>query len=360
MVSKSRWDALSERLLGAFLGQPLPDRRRAWRLIILLVCAIGLADYVAGTNLSLAIFYLVPVCFATGWLGASAGVLLSVVCTIVRVAGDYMIVYPHEFPAETWWNGPASLAIFLFVVWLLHALLHLRRQLEGKVSERTSALAASIADREKLQQDLLEVGARERSALGRELHDELGQHLVATAIAAQVLARKLDPKGAADANAIVRWIEEGIAKSRKLARGLMRSSIAPERLAQELEELAVASSRGRAQCHLWSKGPAIQASPEECAQLFRIAQEAVANALRHAGAWTITISLLGEEDGLCLIVEDDGSGLPETPGREGAGMGLRIMQHRAILIGASFSLLSNPGEGTKVVCRLPRRERNSP
>jgi signal transduction histidine kinase len=360
MVPKSGWNALSEKLLGAFLGQPPPDRARAWRLIVLLVGAIGLADYVAGTNLSLALFYLVPISFATGWLGASAGVLLSVVCTVVRVAGDYLIVYPHEFPAETWWNGPASLAIFLFVVWLLHALLNLRRQLEHKVSERTSALAASVADRQRLQQDLLEVGARERSALGRELHDELGQHFVATAIAAQVLARKLDAKSAADANAIVRWIEEGIAKSRKLARGLMRSSIAPERLGQELEELAAASSRGQAQCHFWGKGPAIRASAEECAQLFRIAQEAVANALRHAGAWTITISLIGEDDGLCLIIEDDGCGLPATAGRETAGMGLRIMQHRAVLIGASFSLLSNPGEGTKVVCRLPHRAANNP
>jgi len=356
MPTKSGWNALSERLLGAFLGQPLPERARAWRLIILLVVAIGLADYVAGTTLSLAIFYLVPISFATGWLGVSAGIILSFVCTIVRVAGDYWIVYPHEFPAQIWWNGPASLAIYLFVVWLLHALLNFRRQLEHKVSERTSALAASVADRQRLQQDLLAVGARERSALGRELHDELGQHLVATAIAAQVLARKLDAKNAADAHAIVRWIEEGIAKSRKLARGLMRSSIAPERFPQELEELAAASNRGRAQCQLWRKGPEIQASPEECAQLFRIAQEAVANALRHAGAWTITITLISDDDGLCLMIEDDGCGLPGKTEREATGMGLRIMHHRAVLIGASFSLLSNEGEGTKVVCRLPRRE----
>src|SRR5438270_517354 len=84
----------------------------------------------------------------------------------------------------------------------------------------------------------LDVSMRERSAFGRELHDELGQHLVATALAAQVLAQKLnDAPAAADARAIVRWIEEAIAKTRNLARGLLLAQIEPDRLLQELEEL---------------------------------------------------------------------------------------------------------------------------
>ena len=356
MPSKPGWDRNSERILAVFLGQARPNKTKAWRITVLLVVAIGLADYVAGTELSLAIFYLVPISLATGWLGMSAGVTVAIICTIGRVFGDYQSVSPHQLPAQTWWNGPASLAVFLFAVWLLNALISLRRQLESQVTERTSELRASVADRERLQQELLEVGSRERSALGRELHDELGQHLVATAMAAQVLARKLEGKPAVDAHAIVHWIEEGIGKSRKLARGLLLSSIKPERLPQELEELAVVSSRGGVQCRLVHKGPTLKAGPGECAQLFRIAQEAVTNSLRHSGARRVTVMLANDQDSLCLMIEDDGCGLPAATDRDHHGIGLRIMQHRATLIGASFSLMSNPSEGTKIICRLPHRE----
>lgn len=93
------------------------------------------------------------------------------------------------------------------------------------------------------------------SLIGRELHDELGQHLVATAMAAQVLAQKLNQPGAiTDARRIVRLIEEAIAKARKLARGLILASIEPDRFAQELEELALGASQRGVPCRVIHRG----------------------------------------------------------------------------------------------------------
>ena len=354
MSPKPRWDKTSQWVIGAFVGRSIPSQPKAWGIIALLVGLIGISDYFAGIEISLSIFYLIPISMATGWLGASAGVSVAVGCTVVRTTGDLLIQHPHILPWRIWWNVSAAFAIFLFVVWLVHSLITLHHQLEGKIEKRTSELMESMADRDRLQQELLEVGDRERSAVGRELHDELGQHLVATAMAAQVLARRVDPKSASDATAIVRWIEEAIAKSRRLARGLLLSSIAPERFAQELDELAAASSHGTVQCRLLHQGGAVQAGPTDCAQLFRIAQEAVTNALRHAQAKTVNITLATDDHALCLIVEDDGCGVPASTSQQGTGMGLRIMEHRAKFIGASFSVLSMPGEGTKIICRLPR------
>ncbi len=326
----------------------------------MLVAGVGWVDYISGIEISLSIFYLVPTSLATGWFGLMAGLLTAVACTITRVICDWIIVWPSPLPWPTTWNAGAALVIMGAVAWLLHTLLALHRQLEGKFQERTSELHASEADRQRLERELLEIAARERNAFGRELHDELGQHFVATALAAQVLAQTLgDAPGADKARDIVRWIEDGIAKTRKLARGLLLAQIEPQRFPQELEELAVSATLGGAQCRVLCKGPALTASPYDCAQLFRIAQEAVGNALRHARATTLDIMLVSDEHALCLIVEDNGRGLPaeQLPGE---GMGLRIMEHRAHLIGASFSLVSAPGEGTKVVCRLPRTVAASP
>lgn len=347
-------------LLSAFLGRSQPGPFTAWTIITFLVLGIGALDYFSGINISLFILYLAPITLATGWRGGRAGAGVVIASMIARVTSDLAILYPHPMPWTRWWNSGTALVVFLFLVWLLNSLVSLHRDLKSTVEERTRELQDSIAERQRLQGDLLEVSARERSAIGRELHDELGQHLVATAMAAQVLVRGLPGKAATDAAAIVRWIEQAIAKSRKLARGLLLSSIQPDQFPLELEELAAASSQAGLQCRLLHNGRPIQANAAECAQLFRIAQEAVANALRHAQARTIDISLATDDDATCLIIEDDGRGLAMPRTADGPGMGLRIMEHRAKLIGASFSILSAPGEGAKVVCRLGRRSARNP
>jgi signal transduction histidine kinase len=345
-------------LLAAFLWKPAP--RLAWAAISLLVAGIGLLDFSTGLSASLSMLYLVPIALATGWRGARVGAAVAIACALSEVVSDLAIQGPQALTWTKWWNSSTALVIDFFLVWLLNSLIALHRTLEATVQRRTSELEDSIADRQRLQRDLLAVSARERSAIGRELHDDLGQHLVATAMAGQVLMRSLPGKAAADAAAIVRWIEEAIAKSRKLARGLLLANIAPERFPLELEELATTSSRGELQCRLRHNGRPAHADSAECAQLFRIAQEAVANALRHAAAKSIDLTLATDDDATCLIVEDDGKGMATPRATDGVGMGLQIMQHRAKFIGASFSVLSAPGEGTKVICRIPRREPAAP
>jgi signal transduction histidine kinase len=323
-------------------------------LIFAMLLAISAADCFAGIQLSLALFYLIPTSLAAGWLGWRAGVLIALLATALRGSGDWYSIWPHPFPGYLSWNISAALLIFLFVVWLIHTLVAAHRQLEGRIAARTSELAESIADRQRLELELLDVTARERAAIGRELHDELGQHLVATALASQVLAQQLgDERGGKEAQAIVGWIEQAIAKSRKLARGLLLARIESDRLASELEELAANASQGGVRCRVVQQGDNLTANAGECAQLFRIAQEAIGNALRHGRAKDIEITLATDDHATCLIVVDDGTGFDRTG--QTNGMGLRIMQHRAHIIGASLTVLSGVGEGTKVICRLPNR-----
>lgn len=341
-------------LISACLQPAGSSRARAYAMLVGLIVAVGVANHYVSATISLTICYLVPVTLATGWFGWKSGLVLILLTDVSRVVDDVLHFSPQRVPIHTWWAVLASTLIFLFVVALLDALLELQRELEAKVNERTLQLHESVAVRGRLEREILDAGARERSAIGRELHDELGQHLTATALAAQTLVQQLGERPeASKAKAIVRWIEEGTDKARKLARGLLLEEIEPQRLPKELRELALSASRGSVRARFVSRGPTVAVEAADCAHLFRIAQEAVSNALRHADAQSIDISLVSAESELSLVIADDGRGF-SGPQREFEGRGLHIMEHRAKLIGATLDWVTAPGEGTKVVCRLPQ------
>lgn len=343
----------SERGLRIFIAPPFSRRAAGWALIGLVIGTISAVDWFAGINLSFSLFYLLPISLAAGWYGSAAGVASAVVSLTLRLLGDMADPTVAEIPSFVWWNAVTALAIFLFVVWLVDSLVSAQRGLEGRIVAGTRELADAIADRRRLELELLDATARERAAVGRELHDELGQHLVATALAAQVLTQQLgDARGAKEARAIVGWIEEAIAKTRKLARGLLLAHIDAEHFLPELEELATSASQGGVRCSVVHRGDPLTATPGECAQLFRIAQESIGNALRHGRPRTIEIVLAVDAEATCLEISDDGTGYLHPP--SSSGMGLRIMEHRAQIIGASLAVLSTPGAGTKVVCRLAK------
>lgn len=349
-----RQEDIAEKILRTVVSSPLEGRLRTWLLLIAILAGIGLSDYLSPGDVSFSIFYLLPVSVATAWRGPVAGVIVALGSTVMRTAGDAISAFPAPLPLHSVWNAGAALVIYFFVVWLLHSLITLHRRLEGEVRAQSNALLESAADRQRLELEVLDISARERSAFGRELHDELGQHFVATAMAVQVLAQKLeDPNRASEAKAIVRWLEEGIAKTRKLARGLLMARIEPERLMPELEELVESARRVGIQGRVIADVEAVPADAAECAQLYRIAQEAIGNALRHGRPREIDVLVSYDDAVISLVVEDDGAGFHPLTAM-GAGMGLRIMEHRAKLIGASLAVVSSPGEGTRITCRLPR------
>jgi signal transduction histidine kinase len=353
MNLSERWATATSWALTRFTEKPVA-RGKAVAIIASLVLVIGVADCLLGIQISLFIFYLVPVCLAVAWLGVRAAVATTAAAIAVRILGDLISIDFRPLPFWTWWHVLAGTLTFGLIIWILNALISLHRDLEQRVRERTRALHEAAKMRERLQRELLDIGARERSAIGRELHDELCQHLVGTALAAQVLRQRLEGRGdiaAQDARDIVKWVEDGIAKTRQIARGLLLSGIEPDELGRELGELAAASSRAGITCRFRQEGTPGPGDASAAAQLLRIAQEATRNALRHARARHVDITLAGDERSTCLMVEDDGNGLPPAQDR-GGGMGLRIMEHRATLAGGTLSVITKPGEGTRIICRL--------
>jgi signal transduction histidine kinase len=249
------------------------------------------------------------------------------------------------------------MVFYLITVWLLTNLRSLQRVLEAKVRERTKALSEEMAERQRLEEEILQISEREQRRVGHDLHDSLCQHLTATALAGQVLAERLGAKAspeAADAGRVVGLVEEGIDLARNLARGLYPVEMEAEGLMAAFQELADTVTKGaKVLCVFECERPVLIQDDAAVTHLYRIAQEAVRNALRHAKAKRIGINLSERDGAVKLTVEDDGIGLAET-GPAGSGLGIRIMAHRASVIGGTFAIEPGPTGGTIVTCSFPK------
>lgn len=320
-----------------------------------IIAAVGVIDYVTSAFISFRPFYYIPIALAVSWFGWKAGSLASVGSVLVWIVGDYHAGSPWirgpGFVAV--WNACIALVTFHIMVWTLQLLISLHRHMERRVQERTRSLEEAVALQERLRREVVEVGMRERNAVGRELHDGLCQQLAANAFAAQVHADRiaqLQPSEAENARSLVKLTQQAITQSRQVASGLLLAGVTPQTLTSELSEFATTISRqGDVVCRFEESGRPRLPDADAAAQLFRIAQEAIRNALKHAQASVIQVALDGDDRRVQLSVVDDGVGIASPEHRE-FGMGLDIMAHRAASIGASFSVEALPHRGTRVLC----------
>ena len=332
---------------------PLPSWLARAGLIaacLFLTALLGYLDFLTGYEQSLLLFYLVPIALATWFEGLAFGVLFSGLSLVAWVISDIAA----GIPVVGAWNLAMGTAAYVVFTVLLHKLRTVLRDLDQRVRDRTLALRHEIAERERLDKEISEVADRERLLLGQELHDGLCQHLTGTALTAQTLRERLAARSAievAQADQVVRYIEEGIDLSRNLARGLFSPELEADGLMVALHGLAEnMTDRYRVHCAFDSDGVVNIGDPKVATQLYRIAQEAVMNAIKHAKASQIDIRLVEADSDLTLTVADDGIGLPSQPQQE--GLGLRLMAHGAALVGADFRVKRREDGGTLVQCKV--------
>jgi signal transduction histidine kinase len=325
-------------------------------LAFLIVVLIGAVDYLTGFETSFSIFYLVAIGLAAWFVGRSFAVFVSILSVVVSLAGDLANGAHFSSPLVPAWNAIILIAFYLVVVWLLTVLRSLQRELEARVQQRTAALQQEIAVRERLERELLEISERGQRQAGHDLHDILGQHLTATAFAGQVLNGQLESQAlpeAAAAGHLVKMVEEAIILTRTFARGLLPVEMDGEGLMDGFQELArKTGERFKVVCEFDCREPVLLNDAESSTHLYRIAQEAITNAIKHGKARQINLRLEKTNHVITLTITDDGVGLPENA-RNGQGLGLHIMAYRANLIGATFDIGRLPESGTRVTCKLP-------
>jgi signal transduction histidine kinase len=219
-------------------------------------------------------------------------------------------------------------------------------------------VATNITERQRLEHQILEISDREHATFGQELHDGLCQQLVGLALDANFLQRELARQRrpeAQKAQRIADYLDQAITESRRMARGLFPVRLAKEGLPPALEELArTTRDRFNIRCRFASAGTILVKDATAATHLYRIAQEAVANAAKHSRAKKVSISLRSHANQLELKIEDNGAGFSSATRRKAAGMGLHIMDYRARTLGGTLKVARRRRRGTIVCCCVPR------
>lgn|GEM_PF-5708396 len=235
------------------------------------------------------------------------------------------------------------------------------REVEIEALVNIAALLGLLLERRSLELQVAHVTEEERRSIGHELHDVLGQELTGLAMLAGALRQELEREGRPQAEQAQRMLE--IVRSaqgnlRNLIRGLVPVVVDASGLMAALAELARETSEVHGLDCRFQSPTALDLDDNLVAtHFYRIALEAVHNAVRHADAERIVVALEAADGLLTLSIQDDGRGMPAGAGEAGdGGLGLRILRYRAGLLDAELSIESASGRGTTVTCEVPLPE----
>ncbi len=225
-----------------------------------------------------------------------------------------------------------------------------------------TGIVRDLTDRKRLERQILEISDREQQRIGQDLHDGLGQQLAGIGYLSKSLQQRLIKKKSSeseDARQIAQLVSEAIAQARGMAHGLNPVDLSATGLVSALRELAsTVKQTFRIECSFTCDKSVFPGTSAVGTHLYRIAQEAVNNAIKHGSARRIWIVLSIAGDTITLSIRDDGVGFPDTL-PEKIGMGLQTMRYRAALIGATLSILKIPAGGTRVDCSLKATDSTS-
>jgi len=236
-------------------------------------------------------------------------------------------------------------------------------ELEMRVQQRTADLKTAnaklhtaIAERKRLEHELLEITEKERRRIGLDLHDDLGQKLSGVALMIKGLEVRLAKKSSEEAREAAKihsLVQQTMSHASDLAHDLATLNPKDKDLSGALHDLADhARQVFEISCRFNAQGSIPPLEPNTVGQMYKIAQEAVTNAIKHGKAKKISISLGNGSEHVVMKIENDGKPFPAMKSRS-TGMGLRIMNYRASLIGASLEIDSAGESGTLVKCSLP-------
>jgi PAS domain S-box-containing protein len=218
-----------------------------------------------------------------------------------------------------------------------------------------------MTEYKRLEREVVEAASLEQRRIGQDLHDSVAQELTALNLLAKDLAETLrtDPvKASQMVEQMAQGLQRSVQEIRDVLRGLLPVAVDSEGLMAALADLAYRTQQeGKVVCAFDCPRRVSVADNLTATHVYLIAQEAVHNAVKHARAHMVRITLKGD-GALVLIIQDDGIGTPIRPETE-RGMGLRIMHNRAAIIGATLTIKPAEPTGTVVTCVLTRKK-NAP
>src|SRR6516162_10105500 len=318
-------------------------------LALALTIAIGLIDYLTGDEITVDPFYSIPILLMVWFGGRKLAITISICCALAWWWADSAV--GHRYSSEWFrvWNAIVRLMFFclvMFAGWIF-------KQQRDSIRARVELLERS----QRLEREIIDISEREQQRIGRDLHDGVCQYLAAIGLSAAILNRDLERESsirAQKAGEIANQLQDALKRTRDLARGLSPVDRDEGGLESALNELASStSSLTGISCSFICVGQVEIRDNARAVHLFRIAQEALNNAIKHAGPTAVVVALEASDGALSLRVSDDGVGFDPT-GSERKGMGLNIMRYRARMLAGTLDIQSNSPVGTMVTCTIAR------
>ena len=314
---------------------------------------VGWLDHKTGPAISFTLLYVPPVAMAA-WFG---GRRIGLIAAFASAAAWFTAGIPESAQFSTpliyCWNAATRLLIYSLVALLVAALRQQRDQLHTVIEQQNARLELEMAERDLAEREIIEAGAREQRRIAYDLHDDLGQHLVGIAFKAKLLGEKLQathPAQAQEASTIARLANDAARQTRLTAHKLDGDNGAID-LTTALPKLAAAVEENCRVCvSVNTSACSVPVSAQVAVQLYRIAQEAMRNAIEHGRADNVGIYLVSHQEHIVLTVSDNGRGF--DPSVAGQGLGFRTMGSRAHSVGGSCEVESH-ARGTTLICRVP-------
>ncbi len=354
-VSHERRHRLAETARRLFFGRRPAVRGWLVGINFLAIAVVGWIDYATRPEISFAVFYIPLIALAAWYGGRASGIIAAFLGALAWCCADFFSTAgrPSHLPIH-FWNATTRFLIYALVTVLLDLIRARRDQLAGAVQEKTALLKQEIVARARVEREVIDICAREQRRIAYDLHDNLGQRLVGIALRAKLLAEKLRPvrpREAKEISEIVRLTNEAAKQNRLTACNLDGPDGVGD-LKTALQRLAADLRRNcRAKCRVKTDSRSLPVSTPVAVQLYRIAQEAVHNAVEHGDAKEVQIDLASDDKEIVLRVHDNGGGFRARAAAK--GLGLRIMQYRVHCIGGSCEVQSTRATGTTVTCRVP-------
>jgi signal transduction histidine kinase len=331
------------RLTKTFARQP-----RAWIAaeMAALVLGIGMLDFITSYRFRLLPFSAAPI-FGMAWFcGKRSGIVAGLVSGVIWWCANWFGGDPELRNWIGLWETGRHLGFFFVVAWVAAAL--------RTRSDIATARIALLEHSQRLEHEIVNISEAEQRRIGQDLHDGLCQYLAALSCSARSLEddlQKLDLfKEAKAAGELAGLLQEAVVQTRDLARGLVPAHVAQLGIIVALESLAQSVRRSHGiTCTFRFEGGVPNCDDQTAMHLYRIAQEAINNAMKHGKARQIAILLDAAEDQLTLRILDDGLGMP---GFVATGSGLGIMRYRARLSRGKLQIEQPQGGGSIVTCTI--------
>lgn len=345
----------------------------AAKLLISLVFTsiVAFIDVITGNELSFSIFYLIPVIFASWYLGKRYGVLLSVICAVSWLVIDTNGMNFSSLHAINFWNSLVRLGFFITVTILISKIKQLQVNQEELIKIRTSELRKEVKEHELSRNELIRtsnllrelnskiesIKEEQNSKIAREIHDELGQSLTAINLELQWINKKYadNPDIVNRMQMLNGIVTNTISTVRKISSDLRPRLLDQLGLIPAIESL-FKDFRKHSGINLTYKLPSENIKFESTASImiYRIIQEALTNISRHSGSSNAEVSITIDGNIFSAKVKDFGRGFEKDKIISGAGsLGIIGMYERANIVKGKLELNSENGSGTEVILNVP-------